>query len=87
MKNPNSDVETGELPQIIDDDGRGHLDVAADIVDEALELAGDAGPTSAARWVAIAVERMSLDVDDRTWDLAVNTTMLALREGDGEANA
>lgn len=78
-------TETDELPQLLDDP-RGKLDVAADLVDVALEKSpANALPSSAMSHVALAVEHVDDDIEDKVWELAVTTTDRALRERGGDA--
>ena len=69
-----------ELPELFDDP-RGKLDVAADLVDFALDTAPDnALPSSAMSHVAFAVDVADDEVSDETFELACKTVDKALRQ-------
>jgi hypothetical protein len=71
-----------DLPQIFDEDPRGKHDVAAELVDIALEEAPEnALPSSSMRHVALAVEMRDDDISDAAFELAVGTVDQAIREG------
>lgn len=73
-------TDTDELPQLLDEEPRGKLEVARELVDIALEKApANALPSAAMSHVALAVEMLDDDVGDDAFELAVSTVDKSLR--------
>jgi len=74
-------TDTDELPQLLDEEPRGKLEVARELVDIALEEApDDTKPVRATKFVALAAIERGEYVPDGAWELARKTTAKSLSD-------
>ena len=83
MTNSNSDVNEGELPQLLDEEPIGKLEVARELIDRELEKApADADAIRSIEYSDLALEDGDFDdIGLEELGLAVSSVDQAIREG------